>query len=204
MENNESQKPSFDEWLGWGRVVIDRLTEAVQVYNRPPHTNESISDKERQLKTVPLLEILRRFHFLTDEGFGFKGRPADDLEKQNERSLAEMQIYSADVLRRLPVVSYDMQKLLKSNWTGPYSSDMAARLFCGPSDQLAEGIGSGKPEDGRLPEILKNLLEREQKGSERSAVSIKPEGDTTRHDQEDIAVRRWVRQNYLRSAGRMD
>ena len=204
MEDTAQHKPSFGEWVRWAKVVADRLTDVVQVYNRPPQGNQAVPDRERQLKVAPILDILRRLHFLADEGFAVAGRPLDEIELKNERSLLDLQGVIADVLRRLPVLSFDMQRLLDSEWEQDCNGQQAALIFCGPAGAPNEGIGSGKPEDGRLPEVLKNLLEQEQQGRARGSDSFAPKDSTIRT--EDEAVRRWNKQNssFLRSAGRVD
>ena len=44
---------------------------------------------------------------------------------------------------------------------------LASELFRGPMGNEEEGIGTGLPENGRLPEVLQNLLERERIGDGR-------------------------------------
>ena len=61
-----------------------------------------------------------------------------------------------------------MQLLLKSQWVDDCNGKTANDLFRGTMGHENEGIGSGEPENGRLPEILQNLLNSEASNDARA------------------------------------
>jgi len=197
------QKPSHQEWLDWAQVVIDRLTTCVHVYSKPPHEDVFIADHERQEKNAKTVNLLRRIHALTDE----VDTPTESLAEvayHDERVIAGLTVLLRDTLDQLPELSTDMQKLLKSSWHSKCAGRLADELFRGPMGNEQEGVGSGFPEHGRLPEVLQNLLEREQTGdSRRPREALVRSSEPRRHDE---TQRRWADKNsqFLRSAGRVD
>jgi hypothetical protein len=204
MQEN-AHKPSYDEWMYWSQVVIDRLTTIVHIYNHPPHPDVFMPGNERQLKVSLTVDLLRRLHTLTDEHDIPDLQPNSPEERHGEPVIADLQPIFRDVLHRLPTLSTDMQLLLKSPWYDKCASKMAGELFRGPEERLAEGIGSGMPEHGRLPEILRELLEREGTGSTRATIEDRPPWSYQTLKREELA-RLWGRRNssFLRSAGRVD
>jgi hypothetical protein len=102
-----------------------------------------------------------------------------------------------------------MQKLLKSPWHSKCAGRLADELFRGPLGHEPEGIGSGHPEHGRLPEILFNLLEQEHIGGERSAreLLVRTSKPLRQADEEGRDIqRRWSLKNsrHIRSAGQVE
>ncbi len=199
---NEMLKPSFDEWMYWSQAVIDRLTTIVHVYSHPPHKDASIAHEGSQLKISQAVDLLRRLHNLTDE---------DCLRLSHKEGgrreghvVQDVQPLFREVLRRLPVWSADMQILLKSPWFDNCAGKLAEILFRGPSGRMAEGIGSGQVEHGRLPETITNLMEREALGDGRTPRE-QPKSSDSEHKRTELA-RAWTKQNssFLRSAGRLD
>lgn len=207
MDNSAIHKPSHEEWLKWGQVVIDRLTTCAHIYSKPPYEDVFVPEQERQQKTSSAVDLLRRIHSLTDEA----DTPTESLAEvayHDERVISGLAVLMSETLARLPELSADMQKLLKSPWHSHCVGRLADELFRGPLSNESEGIGSGHPEHGRLPETLKNLLEKEQMGDVRrprealhrdTAALDEPQ----RHDE---VQRRWTDKNsrYLRSAGRVE
>ncbi|MDX9689733.1 MAG: hypothetical protein EOM37_05860 [Proteobacteria bacterium] len=203
--SSENTKPSYDEWMYWTQVVVDRLTTIAHVYGHPPHEDVFMSDQERQQKMSQALSAYGYLHELTDEyEMSFPGDIVDATEK--EEVLIE-KLYPAfmEILKHLPEWSQDMQLLLKSAWVRDCATKLAQILFCGPEGRSGEGIGSGMPENGRLPSVLENLLDREASGEGRAARIEKPRKAPTYMRREELA-RLWGRQNgsFLRSAGRVD
>jgi len=204
MPQRDFQKPSFDEWMYWSQVIIDRLTTIVQVYNKPPYPDVFMPGNERQFKVSQTVDILRRLHSLTDEND--VPLPHETSPAQHEgRIILDLQPLFRDVLRRLPAWSADMQMLLKSPWFDKCNGRLATELFLGPEDREGEGIGSGLAEHGRLPQVISELLEREQIGSVRAPSEERPPASHRTLRREDIA-RLWARRNssLLRTAGRVD
>ena len=116
MSGFENIKPSYDEWMYWAQVVIDRLTTISHVYSQPPHPGVFIREKERQEKLAMTVEVMRHLHELTDE---FDMRlPRDEAEAtlMEDALIASLQPVFQDILERLPAWSTDMQRLLKSPW----------------------------------------------------------------------------------------
>lgn len=197
-------KPSFDEWMYWSQVVVDRLTTIVHVYNKPPHLDVFMAGNERQFKVSQTVDILRRLHSMTDEND--VPLPHEVAPQQHEEHIiTELQPLFRDILRRLPAWSGDMQLLLKSPWFDQCAGRTASELFRGPEDHEGEGIGSGMIEHGRLPQVIYDLLEREQIGSTRAPSEERPPASYQTLRREELA-RLWARRNsaFLRSAGRVD
>lgn len=217
MADADNHKPSHEEWLNWAQVVLDRLTTCVHVYSKPPHEDVFMAEIERQAKNAKTVDLLRRIHALTDDS----ETPTDslaDVAHHDERVIAGLKVLLKDTLNRLPELSSDMQKLLKSPWHSKCAGRLADELFRGPMGNEQEGIGSGYPEQGRLPEVLYNLLEREATGDART-----PRKALHRHEMQEAKAalqvaskqperdggeiqRRWADRNsrYLRSAGRVE
>lgn len=198
------EKPARNEWTKWAQIVVDRLTTCVHIYSKPPYPDVFMSDKDRQDKNARTLDLLRRIHALTDDA----GAPSDsltDLEHHNERVLAGLSVLMKETLRHLPEISSDMQLLLKSPWLENCNGLIASELFIGPSGNESEGIGSGHPIHGRLPQALQDLIEREDVGHIRPSAS---ENDLQAQNPRwhDEAHRRWSKDNSqsLRSAGRVE
>ena len=203
MDETQAQKPSYEEWMYWSQVIIDRLTTIIHVYNKPPYLEVFMPDNEQQLKVSLTVDVLRRLHTLTDENDFRAGLKSSDMSEN--RVIADIQPLFRDVLHRLPTLSLDMQRLLKSPWYDKCSGKVANELFRGRDDREAEGIGSGHPEHGRLPEVVENLLEREEMGGIRAVSEEKAPQNAPALRREELA-RLWGKRNsaFLRSAGRVD
>ncbi|NTU76413.1 MAG: hypothetical protein HGA90_01115 [Alphaproteobacteria bacterium] len=204
MTEPEAQKSSYDEYMFWTQVVIDRLTTVAHVYGKPPFPDVFFPEGERQIKVEQAVDLLRRLHALTDESDFEAARGA--MRAEREESVIETILpLFRDVLRRLPEWSSDMQLLLKSPWYDKCGGKLAGELFRGPEGRLAEGIGSGMTDHGRLPQTLQNLLERESMGDTRAPNEEKPPAGDVNLKREELA-RLWARHNtsFLRSAGRVD
>jgi hypothetical protein len=195
------EKPGRDEWMKWAQVVIDRLTTCVHTYSKPPHEDVFMPEKERQEKNGKTLDLLRRVHALTDE----VDTPTDsltELEHHDERVMSGLRGLLEETKGRLPELSRDMQKLLKSPWFENCNGRVAEELFRGAEGNLAEGLGSGYPEHGRLAASLEDLLDRERTGDGRHPREELRGPNPQMRWQEDLQ-RRWGRHN-LHSAGRVD
>jgi hypothetical protein len=205
MSDLENIRPSYDEWMYWTQVVVDRLTMVTHVYGRPPHPEVFISEKERQTKLSQAVEVMHHLHQMTDEYDLNLSTNSADAKEQEERLISSLQPVFQDVLQNLPMWSMDMQRLLKSPWVDNCVGREARILFCGPEDKINEGIGSGMPENGRLPEVIVDLLDREAAGGDRAPRVEKPRFAEPRMRREELA-RLWGKKNgsFLRSAGRMD
>jgi hypothetical protein len=211
MDSQIVLKPAHEEWLRWAQVVIDRLTTCVHTYSRPPYEDIFMADHERQVKIAKTVDLLRRINALIDEADTPTNSLAD-VAHYDERVIAGLAVLLRDTLDRLPELSTDMQKLLKSPWYDKCNGRLASELFRGPGGNEPEGIGSGHPEHGRLPEILYNLLEREQIGDSRkprqelhrhsdSHQTIAEPGGPLRHAD---AKRRWADKSRWRVAGQVE
>jgi len=203
MRSGRLQKPSVEEWLHWAGVVVDRLSDCVHVYKKPPYIDVFIPDTERQQKTDTTVKLLHRIHALVDQS----DTPSDsisDAHDYDERVIGGLVLLFGETLRTLPWLSADMQKLLKSPWMAKFPSKIAQTLFYGEGIE-EHGIGSGHKEHGRLPGALAAMLEREQTGETRHPrEALLRQGEPRRHDIETRS--RWSEQNsrYLRSAGRVE
>ncbi len=197
------QKPSVEEWQSWAVVVVDRLTECIHLYKRPPHVDVFMADAERQRKTDITVKLIHRIHALLDQA----ETPTDSVPHahlHDERTISGFIVLFHETLKTLPWLSEDMQKLLKSPWMRKFPNTIAETLFRGDEDE-SHGIGSGHPEHGRLPEALAKLLEREEMGDERPPrEDLLRHGEPRRHDPEGRT--RWMQQNcrFLRGAGRVE
>lgn len=202
--NDQMLKPSLGEWLFWSRVIIDRLTTVAHIYNKPPHDDVFMAEQERQMKSGGVIELLRRLHVITDEEEIWRPR-REGQERYHAQVIIDLQPAVKEVLRRLPAWSQDMQKLLKSPWKDNQTGKAAQLLFGGPDHRESEGIGTGMSENGRLPEVLVSLLEREQSGEGRATDESKDGGGSDSRRLDDLKSA-WSKQNsgHLRSAGRMN
>ncbi len=197
-------KPSCSVWMGWAQVVIDQFTTAVDVYTKPPYLDDSdlASHEQRQKKATRLVDILRRLHVFRDEYEDLAGRGHQEVERASDRLVESLRPLLQDVLGRLPELSRDMQKLLHSGWHSNCNGRTAQILFCGPRGREEEGIGSGFPEHGRLPQSLVDLFDQEQMGDVRGAGDVRAPQTSSRTE----ALSRWRSQGLrsLSGAGRID
>lgn len=205
MAEEQKLKPSYDEWMYWTQVIVDRLTTISYVYGNPPHSDVFMSERERQTKISLVVDVLRSFHEQTDESELHTPQDGLGAAERESRYITALQPLYVDVLRRLPEWSQDMQKLLSSSWYDNCNGKLADILFRGPDGRETEGIGTGHPENGRLPEMIETLLEREAIGGGRSPRIERPRALQQRMNREELA-RLWGKRNssFLRSAGRMD
>ena len=205
MAGFENIKPSYDEWMYWAQVVIDRLTTISHVYSQPPHPDIFIREKERQEKLSKTVAVMRHLHELTDEYELSIPKNALDASQREDSLIVALQPVFSDVLDSLPQWSGDMQRLLKSPWMNSCNGKLATILFRGPEGREEEGIGSGMVDNGRLPAKLAEMMDREAAGGDRAPRVERPRMAESRMRREDLA-RLWAKQNssFLRTAGRMD
>ncbi len=206
MVAQEDMKPSYDEWMYWTQVIVDRLTTVTHVYGNPPHTEVFMSEREKQEKLAQTVDLIRRLHNLTDENeLGMPANNADEAQAHELRLIEGLQPLYREVLGRLPLLSQDMQKLLKSPWYDDCAGKLANILFRGTQGKEREGMGSGMPENGRLPSVIDELLDREVSGDGRAPRVKKPQHALPLMRREEIA-KLWGKRNsaFLRSAGRVD
>lgn len=201
----DTQKPSYDEWMYWTQVVVDRLTTITHVYGKPPHADVFMAEKDRQTKLSDTVAVLRKLHHATDEHELRLPQDFNEAVAHEEGLIAEIQPLFQDLLARLPGWSEDMQLLLKSPWFDDCAGKLANILFRGPMGNENEGIGSGWPEHGRLPSIIEGLLDREASGEIRAPREEKPRHAEKLMRREELA-RLWGKRNsaFLRIAGRID
>ncbi|MDE2029662.1 MAG: hypothetical protein KGI97_03755 [Alphaproteobacteria bacterium] len=204
MDIQQTQKPTVEEWVYWAEVVIDRLTDCVRVYKHPPHVDVFVADSERQQKTAMSTDLLRRIYALVDQA----ETPSDSITGahiHDEQIIDGLGVLFREMLLTLPMLSSDMQMMLKSSWFKNFPNKIAQDLFFGENDDETRGIGSGHSEHGRLPEAMTQLMEREQAGDTRyPREELLRHGEPRRHDIE--ARQRWSEQNsgFLRMAGRVE
>jgi hypothetical protein len=196
MTTQQLQKPGIEEWLRWAEIVLDRLTDCIHIYKKPPHVDVFMPDAERQHKTETAVKLLHRIHALADK--------AETTNESAEQIITSLVILFGETLGELPRLSADMQKLLKSPWQSKFPNKQTQKIFAGDGDE-AEGIGSGHPEHARLPEALFSLLEREQIGDSRQPHEApQRQNEPSRHDMENRE--RWTQKNsrFVRTAGRVE
>ncbi len=199
------RKPGIEEWLYWANLTVDHLTVCVHVYGKKTDlpTGVFMSDSERQKKLDQTVILLRRIHTLIDQA-ETPTSSVEDAHTHDEIVIGGIGPLFQDVLRELPKLSEDMQRLLQSPWKNSFPNKTAESLFLGVPDE-EHGIGSGHPDHGRLPSILALLFEREQMGDSRLPRNAWLEqGEPRRHDLDGRQM--WARHNstFLRSAGRVD
>jgi hypothetical protein len=200
MDVRQREKPGIGEWVRAGEVLADRLTECVHVYKH--NTYSFMSESDRQNKSDFVIKILHRIHKLLDKDDKSSGSVSGS-SKSDEETIGGFQAIFRDALKALPWVSIDMQKLLKSPWMKGFPDKIAESLFLGNGEDDT-GIGSGYPDDGRLPGVLADLFEREDMGEIRPPREDDVSDEPSRRDEE--ARSRWHKQNndFLRKAGRVD
>lgn len=205
MNGLENQKPSYDEWMYWTQVIVDRLTTVTRVYGNPPHADVFMPERERQTKLNDTVRILHHLHQLTDENELSLPKDPAEAAAHEETMVAALQPLYREILGVMPVWSGDMQKLLKSPWFDECAGKLAHTLFRGPNGNLNEGIGSGMPENGRLPAVIEQLMEREAVGESRAPRIEKPRHAQPRMRREELA-RLWSKKksSLLGSAGRIE
>ncbi|MBI1273213.1 MAG: hypothetical protein GC131_03900 [Alphaproteobacteria bacterium] len=134
---------------------------------------------------------------------GFK--TGQDGSKYDELRINSLTVLCTELIDKLPEISLDMQQLLRSSWTGDCNGRLAADLFKGPVGTKNEGIGSGNAFDGMLPWVISNLLDREERGTDRplrTSATAMPVAPDERNRRTDLA-RRWAetRTSHLRKSG---
>lgn len=197
-----TEKPGVEEWLDLADNVIARLTECVRVYKRPPHEDVFMADAERQTKTHEVIGYLRRLHTIIDQT-SIPTTSIPDVHIHDERVVDALSVLFREGLRLLPMLSADMQKLLKTHWADKFPNQSTRLMFGGSEDTF--GIGSGYAEQGHLPGAITALMEREETGDNRHPRhDLLRHGEPRRNDAE--ARRRWSEQNghFLRTAGRVE
>jgi hypothetical protein len=200
MTEQAAEKPEYEEWLHWAKALIARLATCVQIYSKPCPEG-LMPEKTRQQRNALAIDLLNRLETLTDES----DAPSDslnELDHHGERVIDGLGLLIGEALQKLPEISADMQQLLKASWRDRFSNRLAQELFHGPMGNQPEGIGSGFPEDGHLPAVLRALLDRENAGDGRILRDMLP--GTPRR--QDGISRRWGERNsrILRSAGRVE
>jgi hypothetical protein len=181
MNAQRLKKPSVEEWLHWAEIVVARLTDCVHAYKKLPPIDGYISEAERQQKADAAIKFLHRIHALVDRS----ETPTDsvaDVHAHDEQIIQGLVLVFDEVIHALPILSGDMQKLLKSPWMGKYASAQAQTLFHG-DDTEEHGLGSGHPEHGRMPAALVSMLEREQLADHRHPrKALLHHGEPRRHN----------------------
>lgn len=205
MTEPEELKPSYDEWMYWTQVIVDRLTTVSHIYSNPPYPDVFMADRERQGKLAVTVDVLRHLHEQTDRNELHLPNETEEASARETDYITALQPLYVDIMRRLPTWSDDMQKLLKSPWYDNCNGKLANILFRGPDGRETEGLGSGYAENGRLPEMVEKLLEREVVGDSRAPRVEKPRFAQQHIHREELA-KLWGKKNssFLRSAGRMD
>lgn len=195
-------KPSLDIWLRWADVLGQRLETIRQI-------SEDHDQRESALPAAMLIIRLQNILAGALERHLAVMPYAILQQAQGEGRFDEVQIHAlagifATALEQLPALSKNMQNTLNSPWQGQCNGRLASDLFKGPRGTLNEGIGSGLPRDGQLPQIMETLLTREKSGGPRpprlSTLSVEDQQKWT-----DTA-RRWALRNsaHLRRAGRVE
>lgn len=205
--NTDYQKPSYDEWMYWTQVVLDRLTTISRVYTNPPHPDVFIPIREKQDKLAMTASLMGDLHNLTDDSEFNMPEESEQVEEYIVDVIDQLQPLFQDLLSKLPMISADMQKLLKSGWFDNCAGKVANSIFRGtasPSETPHEGIGSGVPENERLPNKIVELLDREAAGSSRADRVEKPRYAPPTMKRDEIA-KLWGERNsaFMRSAGRI-
>lgn len=195
------EKPSVGVWIRTAEVLADRLSECVHVYKHSSYI--FMAESERQHKSGLVIGLLQRIHKILDQADATFNLALAAAHMSDELLIAGLGDVFRDALKLLPGVSIDMQKLLKSSWMKGFPDKVAESLFWGNGEE-DKGIGSGLPENGRLPKVLAAILEKEAMGEMRPPRDLPALGDPQRHDV-DVSTR-WGKQNkgYLRTAGRVD
>jgi hypothetical protein len=203
MDKPKFQKPSIEEWLHLAGIVIDRITDCVHVYKKPPNSDVFMAEAEIQEKSNAALALLHRIHAVVDKS----DTPSDyvpDVHVHDEQTIDGVALLFRETLELLPSLSENMQKLLKSPWQKKFPNKIAEKIFLGTGDETT-GIGSGYADHGRLPAALAAILEREMIGDTRHPrEALLQHGEPRRHDVE--SRQRWTEQNsrFLRTAGRVE
>ncbi|MEJ0061798.1 MAG: hypothetical protein WDO70_00985 [Alphaproteobacteria bacterium] len=196
-------KPSFDIWLRWADVLARRLDTVRQVY-------EDHGDHDSTAKTAVYLGQLQHVlagalaRYLSGQPYAALNQLSHGQEKLDETQIRALAGIFRAALDALPKISRDMQKLLHSKWNGECSGRLASDLFKGPRGAVNEGIGSGLPHDGQLPQALDALLRQEETGEQRPARVSALSADQQQRWTD--TARRWADQNsgHLRRAGSVE
>ena len=204
---SEQEKPPVHEWVSIAETLVERLTTCVHTYSQPPYEDAFMADKERQNKNARALDLLRRIHKLGDD---FEAAGETPPAGEDEKIIAGLHLLFTEALRFLPELSTDMQLLLKSPWHDHCNGRVANEFFRGRNGEF-EGVGTGHPEHGRLPEAITNLLDREALGVTRAARKSSGSGvsgaiDAPERNSDEGPRRRWAESNSrpLRTAGRIE
>ncbi len=195
-------KPSLDIWLRWADVLGQRLDTVRQVYEDHDQ-HESVSPAAALIIRLQHVLAGALERHLADMPYAAL-KQVQSPERSEELQCQALASIFTSALEQLPAFSKDMQKLLNSTWYGQCGGRQASDLFKGPRGALNEGIGSGHPRDGHLPQMLEMLLEQEKSGSTRPP---RPSTLSAEEQQKwNDTARRWALRNSatLRRAGRVE
>ena len=161
MSAGGNQKSTYYVWQNWAMALERQLKRCADVYKE---------NKEDGGKAQTFLDRLELFidpvshaQELAQKNYDVKG----GVEKLYMLSLTVLQKIFRDVLKVLPDLSADMQRLLNSSCFGNVSGRTAMDIFKGPHRTANEGIGGGASDQyGTLPWMLAKLLDDAEVGGE--------------------------------------
>lgn len=155
------QKSTYDIWQGWAKALERQLKRCVDVYKEH---HEDASKAQGFLDRLELfIDPVSHAQELAQKNYDVKG----GVQKLYLLSLTVLQKIFRDVLKVLPAISEDMQRLLNSSCFGNVSGRQAMDIFKGPHRTVNEGIGPGQSDEyGTLPWMLAKLLDDAEVGGE--------------------------------------
>ncbi|MBY0428824.1 MAG: hypothetical protein K2Q32_06350 [Alphaproteobacteria bacterium] len=161
MSSGANQKSTYYVWQNWAKALERQMKRCAEVYK---------DHKEDPGKAQTFLDRLELFidpvshaQELAQKNYDVKG----GVEKLYLLSLTVLQKIFRDVLKALPDISADMQRLLNSSCFGNVSGRTAMDIFKGPHRTANEGIGSGASDEyGTMPWMLAKLLDEAEIGGE--------------------------------------
>ena len=161
MSIGSNQKSTYDVWQTWAMALERQMKRCAEVYSE---------NKEDAARARIFLERLELFidpvshaQELAQKNYDVKG----GVEKLYLLSLTVLQKIFRDVLKAMPAISEDMQRLLNSSCFGNVSGRQAMDIFKGPHRTANEGIGAGASDQyGTMPWMLAKLLDEAEIGGE--------------------------------------
>ncbi len=161
MSIGSNQKSTYEVWQTWAMALERQMKRCAEVYS------ENKEDAARVQTFLDRLELfidpVSHAQELAQKNYDVKG----GVEKLYLLSLTVLQKIFRDVLKAMPAISEDMQRLLNSSCFGNVSGRQAMDIFKGPHRTVNEGIGPGTSDEyGTMPWMLAKLLDEAEIGGE--------------------------------------
>lgn len=161
MSGGTNQKSTYDVWQMWAITLERQFKRCADVYNDNKADGKIVQTYLERLQLF--IDPVSHAQELAQKNYDVKG----GVEKLYLLSLTVLQKIFRDVLKDMPEISQDMQRLLNSSCFGNVTGRLAMDIFKGPHRSVNEGIGGGGVDQyGTLQWMLAKLLEDAEIGGD--------------------------------------